>query len=780
MSVVLPVLLVLSARADVSQSYHKLVSANGLGLVAFDRDAPSGAVLHLFSDHLYQQYSASQPETMDLLYDTYFGFRDAAGHGWMATADDAAYDPPGTGILAIPRTGPAGATVTERAFAPMGLDAPGFVHLAEVTASAGAATAITLFSLHNYHLGTDGGDGAWDDDERLWLEDGVLYEVGASTGLGMAIVPVTGPTSWTCDGTWWAVESGETLDGTCGTATDPTAGDDRVGGFQWQADLAAGETTTVGTIQVFFSGWDPTDAVAAARTWLGSRPADDLVQDERDAWSDWHALDNVPPGLTADERAVFDQSLAFLRMAQVREEGAAEGQIPASLSIGADAGGFGHIWNIAWVRDGAYAIRGLDAAGHPEEAEAALAFLLQDKAGTLLEEVGEDYAVSLCRCYGNGDEWSDEAWDAWGNPLGPNVEFDNWGLLLWALAEHVRAGGDLSFVESRREVVFDRLADILVRQVDPETGLIRADSSIWEVHWNGWQKRFTYTSAWAVRGLRGAADLAEALGDDTRADTYRDTAEGIQAAMCRSLVTEEGRLVGNLEEHLAGDGDLDLSAVDAFNAGAMDPLDVVGAPTFASWEALATDNGHGYMRNDDGGDYDRQDWAWVDLRLSTAARRACDPDRADALLGWVTDQAAANHHIVPEMYHPTDGVYEGPAPMLGYGAGLYALTLLERSEAEADCADGVTFSCEEQPADTAGPVDTSDTSSPSDTSNPGETGTGETGTPPPDSGDTSGDSGTGGTPKTCGCGATRTPSPGWVLALCAVLLPVTRRRRHGG
>ena len=50
---------------------------------------------------------------------------------------------------------------------------------------------------------------------------------------------------------------------------------------------------------------------------------------------------------------------------------------------------------------------------------------------------------------------------------------------------------------------------MLVALVDPETGLIRADSSIWETHWNGRERRWTYTSVTAARGLCDAAELAE-------------------------------------------------------------------------------------------------------------------------------------------------------------------------------------------------------------------------------------------------------------------------------
>jgi len=769
----LSLLLVLAAQADVDphHSYDKLVSANGRSVVVLNGDNSNGPIIDVFSDHLYQQYDAGSEETRDLLYDSYFGLNGDAHTGWLTAADDYGYEP-GTGILTIDRS-QGDLTLTEYVFSPLGLAVPGFVHVLQITPGGGEAVTLDAFSLHNFHLGQDNdGDGAHDDGEALWAEDRTLLsEWGSSTGLGMRYVPLDTPTATGCSDVWSTVGAGGSLTNDCGDQSARSEGDDLVGGYQWSLSVGARESRSIGVVQAFFSDWDSADVATVVETWVAGRDGATLLADERSAWASWLTQGVVPAGLSADELTVYQQQLVTLKMGQVVEEGAAYGQLPASLPLAAGEGGFSHTWNIAWVRDGAYAIRGFTEAGYLDEAEAALAFLLQDKASQYTDYVqGLDYSVSACRCYGDGTEWSDA------DHNGPNVEFDNFGLLLWALGDWVDGGGDISFVQDRQEVIFDKLADVLAQLVEQDsngTGLIIADSSIWERHWNGQQKHFTYSSTWAVRGLREAADLAEAIGDTDRADHYRDVADGVAEAMCTWLRDDSGALAGNLEELQQGQGYDDLAAVDAFNNGSIDAAGTVAAASFARWdEHLAVPSGHGYRRNDDGDAYDEQEWIMVDLRMSEALRRGCQPDAGQAIEDWITQQALENNLIIPELLDPTTGDYNGPAPMMGFGAGMYVLALHNRDDAQDDCDDGVAYDCEGVPIDTGDPGDSDprdDTGSPNDSDcipddsdKPSDTG-------PSDSDD-------GKARDTCGCAAAPGPSAALLLLLGGGLLARRRRR----
>ena len=71
--------------------------------------------------------------------------------------------------------------------------------------------------------------------------------------------------------------------------------------------------------------------------------------------------------------------------------------------------------------------------------------------------------------------------------------------LLCAAIDAMIALRDLEAVRGWWPVIRGEIADVLVSLVD-DSGVIAADSSIWEVHWNGRQRRFTYTSPAAGGG----------------------------------------------------------------------------------------------------------------------------------------------------------------------------------------------------------------------------------------------------------------------------------------
>jgi len=65
-------------------------------------------------------------------------------------------------------------------------------------------------------------------------------------------------------------------------------------------------------------------------------------------------------------------------------------------------------------------------------------------------------------------------------------------------------------------------------------------------------------------------------------------------------------------------------------------------------------------------------------------------DEADAILKRIVDKAAADHNFIPEMYVAEDcrlfpgalGDPTGAIPMVGYGAGVYILEVLQQAGLE--------------------------------------------------------------------------------------------------
>jgi GH15 family glucan-1,4-alpha-glucosidase len=732
------------ADVDAWASYPKLPSANGHGVVVLNEDNEGRTVLDQFSDRIYKRVSADSDPVRDLLYDTYFGIDG----NWLRDASAVAYVP-GTGILQINRR-MEDLSITEYAWAPMGLEWPGFVQMLKISNTGEESRSLVVNTLHNVHVGSDV-EGKAIGNESIWASYGQIIEKGAETGLGMRFDTRTPNASHTCDK---AFETAGAFDGQCGTEAEPWINNDQVGGFEWSITLETGDTRWFEVTSTFFHSHDHTSPVAARDAWTSTASSPEIAfTKELQWWSNWHLDSDVPDGLSTIEQKVYKQSLTFLKMAQVAEEGDAHGQIPASFPTSASVGEFTHQWNITWVRDQAYAIRALTQAGHIEEAEAALAFTLQGKANHYVDQVGMEYGLSVCRMYGDGTEWSDD------DGTGPNIELDNFGLTLWAIGEWVKAGGDIGFIEAHR--VFEDVADVLVATID-DTQLVQPDSSIWERHWNGNEKHFTYTSAWAVRGLMEAHELALALEDTTRAETYLEAAQSLQEGICSNLVNLEYGLVGNLEEAplLA----LDMAVVDTFNNHTLNGQDDLATQTLNILkDHLSVESGHGFKRNDDGDVYDEHEWVVMDLRMAEAYRRNCKPAKAQALEDWVTNQAMENHLIIPELMEPATAAYAGPAPMMGFGAGAYVLAMNNRSKATSDCEDSVHPTCDDiLGVDTGEPVDTEDPppEAPEEDEEPVDTG--DTGGAPP-------------AEKGCSCAATSlAPSvPGLLL-----LLPWLARRRE--
>jgi GH15 family glucan-1,4-alpha-glucosidase len=436
------------------------------------------------------------------------------------------------------------------------------------------------------------------------------------------------------------------------------------------ADLAPGAEAWVGLAFAYHPFGDHQSIAAALRRWLDGRDPSALVADELARWEEWHAKTLMPPCASADELALFRQQVALLRMGQVLEPDDAaagyfpHGQIVASLPPGG--------WNIAWVRDGCVAIRALVRCDHVDEARDALEFMLKARAGRYQQQVGMPYQISVVRYFGSGLEESDR------DANGPNIEYDGFGMFLDALDAYERATNDLTLAQAHWLSLSEKVADVLVA-LATDGGLLQADSSIWESHWdNGGRQHWTWTQVWAVVGLRAAEAIAARHGEQESATRWSRASETIRAAILAHLVDADGFLRGRLESSAAPE---DAAVVEAFNRSVVDPASACATATLARLKGkLRVASGHGCRRNLGPSEYDAREWIFVDLRMATALRRAGDTAAADALLAWVTAQSRHNHDLIAENYEPTTADYLGAVPMIGFGAGAYVLALFERSE----------------------------------------------------------------------------------------------------
>jgi MYXO-CTERM domain-containing protein len=351
-----------------------------------------------------------------------------------------------------------------------------------------------------------------------------------------------------------------------------------------------------------------------------------------------------------------------------------------------------------------YALVAMARAGHHDMARLGLEFMLNADAGRYSSYVNDvPYRISTVRYYGDGEEEADYS----GAPT-RNIEIDGWGLFLWGARTYVDASGDvawLSAVTKKGDTVYDALRDGVAEPLAANmesTGMAIADASIWEVHW-GNRQHFLYTTATAARGFCDMATLARRAGRTDDIERYRELSKKAVDAMKTHFIDSNRVLAGSLERLAQGDNYRDGATIEAFTWNLIPGDHAIAKATLDAMSFLQTPAG-GYKRVEGSNDqYDTDEWILIDLRASAAFRRNGNDAKADQLLGWVTGQASANYDLLPELYNTRTssgqiGAYSGSIPMVGYGAGAYQMTLLDRAGLfePSDCGQF-------DPGDDAGP-----------------------------------------------------------------------------
>lgn len=395
-----------------------------------------------------------------------------------------------------------------------------------------------------------------------------------------------------------------------------------------------------------------------------------LVREEVKFMQTVFARARMPMGIRPAERAALEQSITVLKMAQVSPREVfplAAGQVLASLPPGG--------WNITWVRDGMYAILGMTRLGLYDEARRALEFYLNAKSSHYVRHVfrdgkdygvGKPYRISVTRYFGIGKEESDYSEN------GPNIELDGFGLFLIALCDYVERSGDTALFETWYSVLAAEVADAIIHCID-KNDLIRIDSGPWERHLPG--KQFAYTSIACAAGLRDFAALSKRLhiGEPAK---YQQAYEQLMTGMRTHLLINGTMLKGNVEA-------ADTAAYDFFDGGTFEAFafGLFDAKLFRSHlreyeRQLRVPGGdRGFSRINKGDWYEISEWILLDMRVASAMQRFGNKSGARKLVDWVTKQTGLNFNLIPELYHPTKSSYDGAVPMVGFGAGAYAVAV---------------------------------------------------------------------------------------------------------
>jgi MYXO-CTERM domain-containing protein len=725
--------------AEPHQSTGYLPTSNGVITAAFD---VVQSKVDFFNEHPYES-AAPNVLSRNFSYDTYPGIRVGTQVAWLDTIAPSTVEYlPGTGIVHVARS-TFGVTIDEYDFSPMGLSQGALFTVVKVTRTSGSG-AIDVYSLYNYHLGSGSPLPGTDSENIAWnAQRDAFYEWGPSgVAFGYGDLVASSFHGSTPNSPYTLLLAGQNLADDSGTGGATT---DAVCGHQFSlGNLALGTPTYVGWYAVLAEDANAQSAIDAVTTFVASRTPDVVLSAEVSAWQAWQTA--APTGASTLEASLFQESQAMLRMGQVTSSDVSDGQILAAIAPGE--------WNITWVRDMAYSTVALARTGHAAEAKRALAFEVGAPiaGGAYQSYVGSPYQISVVRYYGNGTEWSDT------NSDGPNIELDGFGLFLWALETYVDVASDQTSLATWWPTVKPQVADVLASLQETD-GLIAPDSSIWEVHWDGQQEHFAYTTIAAARGLCAAAHLATKMGDGASAAKYLAAGQHARDAILTSLRAPDLTIGQSTESLAKGSGWLDAAVIDAISFGLIDPQKPTAQATLASIQAgLVPPSGRGFMRDQGGSTYDSSEWVFVDMRVGRALETTGQPQASADLLTWNVAQGEDNFGILSELHDPVTGDYAGAAPMVGFGAGAYVLSLLDRGAPVVPGCDAFAFE-PGGPAD-AGP-DASDAGTTPDATTP------DAGGPPPPT-----------VASGCGCViATRTSSHGWLGLVVMALLWMVRRRR---
>lgn len=657
------VALLMTLAPVAAEAAPALPLSNGRALVHVDATsgAPSG-----FRNHLYGEPSEGAL-TVDLLSSQQIGVAiDGETGVWLGDAAAESVDYRHGGMV-VSTFSVDFLTVEVTTFAPWGLDAPAIAQVARVTNTSKAVPLdVNLAALADFDLGVGAPDAGGMDERIVLTGAGTFAEEGRETAHRMVhrVFPVPNQISVSPDEPKADFADFGTLPGSGagGDVIEPFDGDDlRVAMGIGPTLLQPGESGWIGIVSAY--GADTATLESAVDGWLAGRSPSAVLDDETAAWTAWLDAASYPDGVDASTRAALRHALALLRMAQVRETGAAAGQILASLDPGPR--------NKTWTRDSAYAVAALARAGHLDEAWGGLEFLLEGAAGARAE-LGHPYGVSVAAYFGDGSEDS-------ADPL--TVGLDSFGFALWAMSEWVAAGGEVARLAEHWEAIEAGIVDAIGSQAtSDEDVILRADSGFWEKV--GGERRNAISSLAAVAGYCAAARIADARGEAADALAWSEAAVAMRDAVLATFVS--GDSLGASEV-----GGLDASLSEAVSWGVVGPDLALGALDELSLdgrEGLARLGGEGADRQD------RDEWVMATLRYAAALRAAGDP-RADTLVAHVVAQAGARDGLLPERYSLA-GAAAGSDAMIGFGAAALWLafadvTLMEAGECRLGAAGPV-------------------------------------------------------------------------------------------
>ena len=526
------------------------------------------------------------------------------------------------------------------------------VRRVRVTNRKGMAREIRVFFHHDFHLKeNDVGDTALsspDTQALLHYKDDRYFLINCAVGADVGVrhyacgqKEVAG-----AEGTWRDAEDGA-LSG------NPIA--------QGSVDSTAGVALTVGAGETGeFYYW-----MAAGRDFSEVRTIDSVVRDKSPAelirrtqnyWRLWVTREgrdfaDLPPEVVQR----YHQSLIII-CTQIDAGGAVLAANDSDiLRFNRDT------YSYAWPRDGALVSVALLRSGHPVAAERFLEFCARviSPEGFVRHKYNPDGSLA--------SSWHGYVRD--GKPVLP-IQEDETALVVWALGQYFDLYRRVETIGPFYRMLVTRPGDFLLGFVDGQSGLPLPSYDLWEERWGV----HLFTVAAVIAGLRAAARLAQAFGEDDRAGRYRAGADRMLEAMRKVMWSaQDGGLVRMVTPGPRGyqpDRTIDSSVFGVVELGVLPPDDPQVEATMRAMEdrlTVRTDvGGLARYENDAYQQVEKQDtraipgnpWfvstLWLARYHVMRAQSPEDLTRGLELIGWAARHALPSG-VMAEQLHPRTG-----------------------------------------------------------------------------------------------------------------------------
>ncbi len=339
------------------------------------------------------------------------------------------------------------------------------------------------------------------------------------------------------------------------------------------------------------------------------------------------------------------------------------------LNYGRDA------YAYCWPRDGAFVLWPLIRMGYQEEALNFFEFCKRGlhQKGYLAHKYRSDGAL--------GSSW--HSYIHADGVVAPPIQEDETALTLFIFSEFYHMHPNDKFLGDYYDSLVRPMAHFLSTYIDPDTHLPKPTYDLWEENF----ATATYTVAITYAALLAAAVLAETVGDNSNAVSWRATADDIQSAAHKLLYDDAlGCFVKNIKKidgEIIKDQTIDMASIyGSFMFGLFDvrsdemkrshetlvdtfnQVDGVGLPRYEhDWyrrESAAAESNY---------------WHITTLWLAQFYIETGMPDKAKKIIDWV-QQRTYQSGIMSEQIVPSTGYSTSVAP-LAWSHAEFMTTLLD-------------------------------------------------------------------------------------------------------